>query len=670
MDSKTAVVRVAALTQKINKYNYEYYVLDKPSITDYEFDLLMQELMQLEATFPALLFPNSPSLRVGGETIDKFIQYPHRFPMLSLGNTYNDSELFDFDNRIRKVIAEEPIYIPELKFDGVAISLTYENGKLVRALTRGDGVKGDDVTHNIQTIFSIPLQLNGSYPQLIEARGEVFINRKHFEALNTERQAMGLEAYANPRNFASGSLKLLNPKETAKRKLDAFVYQIQADDVAFETHHAQLQAARDWGFQISDWVGSPCNMHGVLAYINQVGAARHKLPFDIDGVVLKLNNLAQREVLGFTAKVPRWAVAFKFKPETAKTTLLSITFQVGRTGAVTPVANLEPVTLAGTTVKRASLYNEAELERLDLHLGDEVFIEKGGDIIPKITGVNINKRPINAIAARFVSHCPECKTLLVKEIGEAIYFCPNQQGCPPQAIGSLEHFVARKAMQIDSIGKETIVQLYNLGLVRNVADFFDLQYEQLISLDRMGDKSVQNILQGIRQSKAIPYHRVLFALGIRLVGETIAKILCKHFNTIDDLANATLEALTSIHEIGQKIAEQVIAWFANEANKQLITRLKSHGLQLANNHEAHHMQVSNLLEGKTFVVSGTFAKYERDGLKSLIEQHGGKVLSAVSGKLHYLLAGENMGPSKLQKATDLGITIITEAEFEALIQTT
>ncbi len=665
MTAKEAASRIRALTTALHEHNYRYYVLDQPSISDLEFDKQLAELTVLEQAWPQFASTNSPTQRVGGQPLDKFQSANHRYPMLSLGNTYSRDELAEFDERVRKGLGKEANYTGELKFDGVAVSLTYENGQLVRALTRGDGVRGDDVTQNVKTIPSIPLQLRGDdYPEFFEMRGEIFIHLADFEKLNANRLADGEEAYANPRNFASGTLKLLNPVEVAKRKLDCFLYYMNTEDRRFTSHFESMEAAKKWGFKVCEHSTVPTDIHGIFAFIDRWENERTALGYDIDGIVIKVDSLNDREELGFTAKSPRWAIAYKYKPMSARTTLTQVSYQVGRTGAVTPVANLAPVLLAGTVVKRASLYNEAEIIRLDLHLGDTVFVEKGGEIIPKVTGVDHSQRDPSALAVAFIKQCPACQTPLIKI--EAIHYCPNQTGCPPQQLGRLEHFVARKAMDIDSIGKETILQLFETGLVHQVNDFYALTFEQLVGLDRMGEKSAQNMLAGLAASKAISFERVLFALGIRHVGETIAKTLSKQFPSIEQLALATYDDLVAIHEIGDRIARQVVDWFENPENQRVIDALKAHGLQLSRD-TADDAVVSDRLVGLNFVISGVFERYERDELKALIEQHGGKVLSGVSGKTHFLLAGEGMGPSKLQKAEQLGVRIIDEMAFENMI---
>lgn len=667
INESEAQLRIAALTAELNEHNYNYYVLDQSKISDQDFDFMLKELEKLENEHPQFKLPDSPTQRVGGQPLKKFTSTRHKFPMLSLGNTYSEAELLEFDQRIQKTLEQHYLYVGELKFDGVAISLTYENGQLVQAVTRGDGQSGDIVTENIKTIRSIPLRLQGNdYPDLFEIRGEVFIRRKDFDALNEQRIADEDEPYANPRNFASGTLKLLDSKEVGKRKLDCFLYYLNMENQRFKTHSESLSAAKSWGFKICEHSTPPTDLQGILNFIHQWDEGRGQLPYDIDGIVLKIDDYSQREELGFTAKNPRWAISYKYKPQSAQTLLETIGYQVGRTGAVTPVAWLKPVLLAGTVVKRASLYNADEIERLDLHEGDTVFVEKGGEIIPKITGVDLSKRKSEAKGFQYIYQCPDCASPLIRREGEAIHYCPNESSCPPQQLGKLEHFVSRKAMDIQSIGKETLQQLLSAGLIRSYADLYQLEAKDLQGLERMGDKTIQNILQGIAESKKIPYERVVFALGIRHVGETVAKTLARNFPDIDLLAAATAESLTAIHEIGGRIAENVVAWFAEADNQQKISRLKMAGLQLAGEFEVV-APLGDQLAGKNFVVSGVFEKYEREALKSLIQAHGGKIQSGVSAKTNYLVAGANMGPSKLEKATALGVRIIDEQTFEALL---
>ncbi len=688
MNELEAKIRIDQLTNELNKHNYYYYTLSKPIIGDTEFDLLLKELEALEQQFPHLANANSPTQKVGGDITKNFVQVKHKYPMLSLGNTYSEEELIEFDERIRKAIGNDIEYVCELKFDGLAISITYEKGKLLRAVTRGDGVQGDDVTTNVKTIKTIPHQLPpGDYPELFEIRGEIFMHRKTFDKLNDEYkrelEAKGYDEeevkeklYKNPRNFASGTLKMQDSKEVAKRPLDCFLYFVYADHQVADTHFKSLQKAHEWGFQVSDSYKLCKSMDDVMAFIKHYETAREKLSYEIDGVVIKVNSYVQQQELGFTAKNPRWAISYKYKAQNAVSLLQKITYQVGRTGAITPVANLTPVQLAGTTVKRASLYNADEIERLDLHENDWVFVEKGGEIIPKITGVDLSKREPNAVKYVYATNCPECGALLVRKEGEVVHYCPNELGCPPQLIGRIEHFIGRRAMNIDSLGNETIAGLYQKGLIKTYADLYDLTTEKLLGLEfEVGDdekkkrslkeKSVDNILNGIELSKKIPFERVLFALGIRMVGETVAKKLAKHFMTIDRLANATKEEIANIYEIGEKIAENVVSFFADEANRNIVLQLKQKGLQLEL-HEDQQAERTNKLEGKSFLVSGTFT-ISRDELKALVENNGGRNVGSISKSLNYLIAGDKMGPEKLKKATDLNIPIISEDEFKQMI---
>jgi len=693
MNELEAKILIDDLGNQIEKHNYNYYTLSNPSISDLEFDQLLIRLIDLEKQFPHLQNPNSPTLKVGGSITKDFETVKHKYPMLSLGNTYNEADLRDFDDRIKKAIGNGFEYVCELKFDGLAISLSYENGKLVRAVTRGDGTQGDDVTNNVKTIKSIPHQLKGNnYPASFEIRGEVFMHKKTFEKLNaeyrkeledkevyTETQILE-KLYKNPRNFASGTLKMQDSSEVAKRPLDAFLYFLYADNKVSESHFESLKLAESWGFQVSDHHKLCNNIDEVLAFIKYYETARHDLSYEIDGIVIKVNNYLQQEDLGFTAKNPRWAISYKYKAATAVTKLEKVTYQVGRTGAITPVANLTPVQLAGTTVKRASLYNADELERLDLHENDTVFVEKGGEIIPKIVGVDIENRAPNAVKIIYQTHCPECFTELIRKEGEAIHYCPNLNHCPPQIIGAMEHFVSRKAMNIDSLGGETVAAFYKIGLIKTYADLYDLKYEQILNLsietnDELEDskskkrsikeKSALNIIEGITASKAVPFERVLFGLGIRMVGETVAKKLAKHFQNIDNIIAANKEQIANIYEIGDKIAEHLTQFFSDKDNVQMIEKLKQHGLKLAIEEEVG-VERSNKLDGKTFLVSGTFAM-SRDDLKKLIEVNGGRNIAGVSKNLNYLIAGDKMGPEKLKKATDLNIQIITEQEFLNMI---
>jgi DNA ligase (NAD+) len=685
-----AAGRIAELTAKLNNYNYHYYVLSESLISDYDFDLLLKELEHLEKQFPHLTDANSPTKKVGGAITKEFQTVKHKYPMLSLGNTYNEGDLLEFDNRIKKAIGDNFNYVAELKFDGLAISLTYQKGKLIRAVTRGDGTQGDDVTANVKTIKSIPHQLKaGNYPDEFEIRGEIFMHKKTFEKLNSnlrkELELKGLDEdeiaeklYKNPRNFASGTLKQQDSTEVAKRPLDAFLYFLYSDFPVAESHYESLKIAASWGFQVSDHYRLCNNLEDVLAFIQKYDTERKNLGYEIDGVVIKVNNYQQQDELGFTAKTPRWAISYKYKTERAITKLIKVTYQVGRTGAITPVANLTPVLLAGTTVKRASLYNADEIERLNLFEHDTVFVEKGGEIIPKIVGVDESKRDENAVAVNYITHCPECNTLLQRKEGDALHYCPNESGCKPQLKGRIEHFIGRKAMNIDSLGAETVSGLFDKGLIKNYGDLYDLKPEDLLNVEfevgeeeekkkrSLKEKSVQNILDGIEASKKIPFERVLFAMGIRLVGETVAKKLAQHFQSIDNLMQADLERLNSIHEIGDKIAMQVAVFFKDENNLKVVEKLKEKGLQMSIVEEEGVIRTAKLA-GKSFLVSGVFSK-SRDDIKKQIENNGGRNVSAVSSKLDYLLAGDKMGPEKLKKASELNIKIIGEADFEALLQ--
>lgn len=652
-------IRISQLSKELEHHNYQYYVLAQPSISDYEFDLLLKELEELEKQYPQYADPNSPTQKVGGFVTKEFNTVPHRHMMLSLANTYSTEELNEFHNRVIKGLdGLEPAYVCELKIDGLAISIRYQNGKLVQAITRGDGVSGDDVTENVKTLRRLPHQLKGNYPNELEVRGEIFMHREAFEKMNQEREREGLPGFANPRNSAAGTLKMQDSAEVAKRPLDIFIYQIIQNQAENSNHLADLQLAAQWGLPINSQTAYGANIQEVQNFINTWESGRHQLSYETDGVVIKINDYGQREILGFTAKVPRWAIAYKYKAETAQTILEDVVYQVGRTGAVTPVANLKPVKLAGTIVKRASLYNEDQIRKLDLRIGDTVMVEKGGEIIPKVTDVNLSLRPQWSKPLSYATHCPECNAQLVRKAGEAQHYCPNETSCPPQVAGKIVHFIGRKAMNIDSMGAETVELLYQQKLIHNYADLFDLKYEQLITLDRMADKSVKNILNGIKQAKSVPFERVLFALGIRMVGETVARKLAKHFKNIQAIMSANLEELTAVDEIGEKIAEQVIKFFLNEDNKLIIQRLQNQGLQFEIA-QAEQTSLSNKLSGFTFLVSGVFS-ISRDDLKALIEANGGKLVSSVSSKLSYLVAGDKMGPEKLKKANDLGVKLIDE----------
>jgi len=668
MTADQAKKEIAALTEKINYHNELYYQQNRTEISDQEFDKLLESLIKLEEQFPQLKSPHSPTQRVGGTITKSFPTVYHKYPMLSLGNTYSPEELEDFDSRVAKGLDGDPYeYFCELKFDGVSMSLTYENGVLVRGVTRGDGVRGDDVTTNVKTIRSIPLAINAkNLPESFEVRGEVFLPRTVFEKLNKEREDIGEEKYANARNTASGTVKMQDSGEVARRKLECYVYNLLGDNDV-ETHEESIKKLEQWKFNVSPTYKKCKNIKEVLKYIEHWEKKRLELPLETDGVVIKVNSLEQQQTLGFTAKSPRWAIAFKYKAESMSTRLNGVTYQVGRTGAITPVAELEPIFLAGTTVKRASLHNANEIERLDLRIGDYVFVEKGGEIIPKVTAVDQAKRTNKAKPINYITECPECGTELIRTEGEAAHYCPNVNGCPPQIKGRVEHFIQRKAMDIDSMGEQTIHQLFELGLLKTPADLYDLTKADLFKLDKVKEKSAQNMLDGIAQSKAAPFESVLFAIGIRYVGKTVAEKLARHFKNIDAIMKATFDQLLEAPEIGEKIAQSVIEFFRMPANKKEIERLKKAGL----NFEVVEQEVvmdSENLGGKTFVISGTFEKYERDDLKDVIIRNGGKVLSSISGKLDYLLAGDNMGPAKKEKAEKLGVKIISEPEFEKLLK--
>ena len=668
MSEKEAQKTIAELAGEINRHNELYYLKDKPEISDFEFDKLLEKLIKLEAEFPQLKKPDSPTQRVGGGIVKEFASVKHRYPMLSLGNTYSEEELKDFDGRVAKGLEGEPYeYFCELKFDGVSLSLIYEDGLLTKGVTRGDGVRGDDVTVNVKTIRNIPLRVKGkSFPKSFEVRGEAFLSKEAFKKLNKDQEDIGEETYANARNTASGTLKMQDSSIVAKRKLSCFGYYLLGEENNISTHEEGIKKLEQWGFNVSQTYKKCKTIIEVLDYIKHWEDKRDALPLETDGVVVKVNSLAQQQTLGFTAKSPRWAIAFKYKAESVSTKLNGITYQVGRTGAITPVAELEPVFLAGTTVKRASLHNANEIERLGLRVGDHVFVEKGGEIIPKVTAVDLSKRDKRSKSVEYITKCPECGTKLIRQEGEAAHYCPNDAGCPPQIKGRIEHFIARKAMDIDSLGERTIDSLYSLGLVKSPADLYDLKKEDIQRLDGFKELSTQNLLSGIEQSKAIPFESVLFAIGIRYVGKTVAEKLARHFRSIDAIAKATYEELLSAPEVGEKIAQSVVDYFAEPSNQKEIQRLKTAGLQFeASGKEP--AKVSDVLGGKTFVVSGVFKNYERDQITETIIAHGGKVLSGVSGKLNYLVAGENMGPSKREKAEKLGVKIISEEEFEAML---
>lgn len=681
MTKEQAEARVKELTELIEQHNYSYYVLNQPVISDYEFDKLLNELISLEKAFPELASPHSPTQRVGGHVTNEFQSVAHKFPMLSLGNTYSEGEVADFDNRVRKLLGEDPEYVCELKYDGVAISLLYENGLLVRAVTRGDGTRGDDVTINVKTIRSIPLRLRGNYPEVFEIRGEIYMPRASFERLNQEREEIGETPFANPRNAAAGSLKLQDSAEVARRGLECFLYYIMADELPFDNHYDTLLSARSWGFRISDYMVRCHNLSEVFDFIHEWESAREQLPFDIDGVVIKVNHFRHQQLLGFTAKSPRWAIAYKYKPESVSTCLRGVTYQVGRTGAITPVAELEPVFLSGTTVKRASLHNADIIQALDLREGDYVFVEKGGEIIPKITGVDYSRRQPDAKPVQFVTHCPECGTPLKRNPGEAAFYCPNESGCPPQIKGRLEHFISRRAMNIESLGEGKIELLYEYGLVKKVSDFYHLTFDKLIGLQKtylatdntpartvsFREKTVENILRGIEQSKKVPFPRVLYALGIRYVGETVAAKLARHYLSIENLMKASFEELVRVDEIGEKIAESVIQTLHRPDIKEIIGELKAAGVQLSMQPE-NTINLSEKLRGKSVVVSGDFGTPKRrKEIEELVVAHGGKLVSSVSAKTSFIVAGENMGPSKREKALQWNIPVISEKDFLQMI---
>jgi DNA ligase (NAD+) len=692
MNKQEAAIRIANLTAEIEKHNHLYYDLAVPQISDYDFDMLLQELVQLENKYPDLKQPDSPSQRVGGTITKEFVQVAHKYPMMSLGNTYSESDLLEFDQRTRKIIGDDFEYVCELKFDGVAIGLTYENGVLVRAVTRGDGIRGDDVTVNVRTIRSIPLKLKpGDYPASFEIRGELFMPRESFDKINSElysqykedgfnEEEIAERLLKNPRNAAAGTIKMQDSSVVAKRSLDCYLYFIYGESLSFKTHYESLKKAKEWGFKVSEFVTKVKNLDGVFEYINEWDEHRHALGYDTDGVVIKVNNYRQQEELGFTAKSPRWAIAYKFKSEAVSTRLREITYQVGRTGAITPVANLDPVQLSGTTVKRASLHNADQIEKLDIRINDIVHVEKGGEIIPKITGVNLSKRNPESQRVKYITHCPECGAKLIRKENEALHYCPNEAGCPPQIKGRIEHFISRKAMNIDSLGEGKIDLLVENKIISNIADLYSLKYEDLIGIERklsdaekdkrisLREKSVNKILAGIKESLQVPFERVLYAIGIRYVGETVAKRLAMYFKDIDSIAAATIEQLCDAPEIGIKIAGSVYEYFRNSENLKLISRLKTAGLNMAVDEKHQLPKLSDALNGLAFVVTGVFVKFTRDELKEIIERHGGKIQSGLSAKTSYLVAGEDSGPTKLQKAEKLKVKVINEDEFHNLIQ--
>ncbi len=667
MNREEALQKIAELQTELEEHNYKYYVLAQPEISDYDFDMKLKNLEKLEKDYD-VNDPNSPTKRVGSDISADFEQVEHKYTMLSLSNAYSEEEITDFDTRVKKIIGTECEYVCELKYDGSSISLTYENGILVRAVTRGDGVKGDDVTTNVKTIRSIPLKLRGNdYPKNFEIRGEILMPFDVFNQLNTELEERGEALLANPRNTAAGTLKMKNSSVVASRKLDAYLYYMLGDDLPIDGHYEKLQKAREWGFKISENTKLCKNLNEVFEFIHRWDTERFNLPVATDGVVIKVNSKRLQDNLGFTAKSPRWAIAYKFKAESASTVLKSVSYQVGRTGAVTPVANLEPVPIAGTIVKRASLHNADIIKNLDLHIGDTVFVEKGGEIIPKITGVDTAQRHPMFLPVEFIENCPECGTQLIRKEGEAAHYCPNEDGCPPQIKGKMEHFVSRKAMDIDGIGQETIELLYSQELARNITDLYELKKEQLENLERMAEKSAQRVLDGLEASKAVPFERVLFALGIRYVGETVAKTLVKKLHTIENIQSQTIEQLTEIDEIGGRIAESVVDWFSKPEHIELIEKLKQHGLQFSISEEKLQGRTDKLA-GLNIVISGTFEKHSRDQLKEMIEKNGGKNVGSISKKTNYLLAGENIGPSKLEKVNKLGIPMISEDDFIKMLE--
>jgi DNA ligase (NAD+) len=668
MNKEEAKKEIIRLSEEIEKHNHLYYIENAPEIADYDFDMLLEKLQQLEMQFPEFVFDHSPTKRVGGDITKKFETVAHRFPMLSLSNTYSEEEIRDWENRIKKMSDGQLEYVCELKYDGVAIGIRYENGVLTKAVTRGDGTQGEDVTTNVKTIRTVPLKLKGEFPQDFEIRGEIFMPLSAFQKLNTEREENGEAVFANPRNTASGTLKMQDSKIVATRGLDSYLYGVYGESLPYSGHFEAVQAAGKMGFKVPQlserMIEKTDSIEGIMDFIHYWDKKRNELPFEIDGVVIKVNDYNRQKVLGFTAKSPRWAIAYKFKTERVETVLESVSYQVGRTGAVTPVANLKPVQLGGTTVKRASLHNADQIEKLDLHAGDAVYVEKGGEIIPKIVGVNTGLRSSNSEKIDFIDTCPECLTELVRKEGEAQHYCPNETACPPQVKGKIEHFISRKAMNIDGLGAETVDLLYEKGLIKNVAELYNLTFDAIVDLDRMADKSANNLLLGLKASKGVPFERVLFALGIRFVGETVAKKLAKHFKNIDALMQADFEELVNVEEIGEKIAIAVQQYFADEKQQQLIQELRAAGLQFE---LIEKEKAGSSLDGLSFVVSGVFNAFSRDEVKEMIEANGGKNVASVSSKTDYLLAGDGMGPAKLKKATDLGVKIISEDEFIKMI---
>lgn len=668
MEPENAKQRIQQLVDELNRHNHLYYVLSSPAISDFEYDKLLKELEQLEQQFPSLVDPYSPTQRVGSDLTGEFVQVKHKYQMLSLANTYSPEELTDFDARVRKVIDSGLEYVCELKYDGVAIGIIYRNGVLAQAVTRGDGTVGDDVTANVRTIKSIPIKLHGDdFPAEFEIRGEIVMPRNVFDSINKQREVDGDAPFANPRNAASGTLKLLDPTVVASRKLDCYLYYVLGENLPYESHYQNLVKAREWGFKVPHTIHLATSINNVLDFINGWETKRHSLLFDTDGVVVKVNSLKQQKALGFTAKTPRWAIAYKYKAEQAATELLSIDFQVGRTGAITPVANLMPVQLAGTTVKRASLHNADQIAMLDIRVGDMVLVEKGGEIIPKIVGVDTSKRPQEAIPFEFITTCPECGAALVRPEGEAKHYCPNDTGCPPQIKGRIEHFISRKALNIDGLGEETVELLYSKGLIHDVADLYTLSKEQLLGLDRFAQKSADNAIASIKKSLEIPFPRVLFGIGIRYVGETTAKKLAQHFESLEAIMNATTDDLLAVDEVGERIAASIKEFFSIPKNRDIVSRLREFGLQLQVD-KSQFEALSAKLDGMNVVISGSFSSISREELKELIAKHGGNNQSAVSGNTTMLVAGDKIGPAKLDKARKLGVRIVSEEEFFKLIQ--
>jgi len=669
MDKESAKKRLDTLKKEILEHSYNYYTLASPTISDHDFDILLEELINIEKEYPEWISPDSPSQKILGEITSEFQSVRHQYPMLSLGNTYSEQDLIDFDQRIKKIIGNDFDYVCELKFDGVAIGLTYVKGVLERAITRGDGVSGDDVTRNVKTIQKIPKHIHASdIPDEFEIRGEIIMHRRAFDKLNQEREQEGQPAYANPRNFTAGTIKMQDSEEVRKRPLDCFLYSLLGENLPFKTHKESMDAARNWGFHISDHIRVCSDIAGVMGFIHEMEELRHKLSFDIDGIVIKVNDYALQEELGFTAKTPRWAIAYKYQAQQMETELLSITYQVGRTGAITPVANLKPIVLAGTTVKRATLHNFNEIERLDLRVGDTVLIEKGGEIIPKVLSVSLSKRKENSLPTEPPKTCPSCGTILIREEGEAVHFCTNELHCPPQRIGKIQHFISRKAMDIQGLGDESIEQFYHAGLIRDIRDLYTLKdrREEILSLERFGEKSLKNLLEGIENSKQVPFERLLFGIGIRYVGATVALKIARHFGNLKKIREASLEALQEADEVGERIALSVHHFFSLPENQELIDDLEKFGLQMELVEKPRDI-LGESLTNKTFLISGVFEGISRESIESMILDHGGKMVSGVSSKLSYLVAGENMGASKLEKANKLKIPVISLQELKDMI---